>query len=160
MATAYCPYVSLKESNSDELFDSNEYTRRFIRHPSGIPIHFSVEKSEEFNASPLRDISRGGVCFESHQALRIGSRIQLEIPVKNPSFLTVGRVAWCLEEGNHFAVGVAFDSASEQFSVRMVEQVCYIEHYRSTIRKTQGRELSSEAAAQEWVEKFAAQFPH
>lgn len=159
MATAECPNLCNDEQQADD-FTSSEHTRRFIRHPSGIPIHFSVDKSEALIASPLRDISRGGVCFESHSALRIGSVIQLEIPVQEPAFMTRGTVAWCHEEGDHYAVGVAFESASEQFNVRMVEQVCYIEHYRSTVRKTQGRDLSSEEAAQEWVEKFAAQFPH
>lgn len=42
----------------------------------------------------------------------------------------------------------------------MVEQVCYIEHYRAEIKLTEGRELGTEEAAKEWISLFASQFPH
>jgi hypothetical protein len=41
----------------------------------------------------------------------------------------------------------------------MVEQVCHIETYRRTVAGTEGRELSAEQAALEWIAKFAASFP-
>jgi hypothetical protein len=45
------------------------------------------------------------------------------------------------------------------YGVRVVEQVCYIEHYRQGTLRTQGRALSSEQAAQEWIGGYAAGFP-
>jgi hypothetical protein len=41
----------------------------------------------------------------------------------------------------------------------MVEQVCHIESYKQQILKSEGRKLSPEEAAVEWVSKFAANFP-
>jgi hypothetical protein len=41
----------------------------------------------------------------------------------------------------------------------MVEQVCHIEEYRRTVQRLEGRELSAEEAAFEWIHRFAAQFP-
>ncbi len=41
----------------------------------------------------------------------------------------------------------------------MVEQVCYIEDYRRFVLMHEGRELSQEDAASEWIAKYAAQFP-
>jgi hypothetical protein len=41
----------------------------------------------------------------------------------------------------------------------MVEQLCHIEHYRKEVRDTEGRILDGEAAAREWISKFAAKFP-
>ncbi|MBL8423886.1 MAG: hypothetical protein JNK06_10380 [Candidatus Accumulibacter phosphatis] len=41
----------------------------------------------------------------------------------------------------------------------MVEQVCQIEHYRREVRRRERRELDAEAAAQEWIARYADQFP-
>lgn len=143
----------------DKLHDE-QLMRRFIRHPSDIPIHFAVKDSATFDAKPLRDVSRGGLSFDSDIPLEVGSIIYIEIPVKQPAYTAQGRVAWCRKHLKGFAVGVEFENASTSFSVRMVEQVCYIEHYRKTVAECEGRELNSEEAAAEWVEKFAAKFPH
>lgn len=41
----------------------------------------------------------------------------------------------------------------------MVEQVCYIENYRQEVLRKEGRQLDGEAAAREWIDRFAASFP-
>ena len=41
----------------------------------------------------------------------------------------------------------------------MVEQICYIEHYKREVLKNEGRILSGKDAALEWVKKNAADFP-
>ncbi len=41
----------------------------------------------------------------------------------------------------------------------MIEQVCYIEQYRKEVLKKEGRKLSGEEAAMEWVEKYAKDSP-
>ena len=56
-------------------------------------------------------------------------------------------------------MGVQFTDSTTQFSVRMVEQICHIEHYRAEVLRVENRDLTSEEAAKEWVEKFAADFP-
>jgi hypothetical protein len=84
----------------------------------------------------------------------------LEIPVQSSPFSANGRVIWSTKEKSDYIIGVEFDIDTSAFSVRMVEQVCYIEHYRSTIQIIEGRNLTSEDAAMEWVGKFASDFPH
>jgi hypothetical protein len=42
---------------------------------------------------------------------------------------------------------------------RMVEQVCYIENYKKVVYQTEGRLLTAEEAAMEWICKYASQFP-
>lgn len=132
--------------------------RRYIRHPSEIPITYEVDRKSG-ESKKLRDVSRGGLCFTSGQFLQKGHTISIEISLNSEKFKAEGRVAWCRSEGDHFSVGVQFDDNSTQFSVRMVEQICHIEHYRSIILEREGRLLSSEQAAEEWVEKYAADFP-
>ncbi len=41
----------------------------------------------------------------------------------------------------------------------MLEQICYMEEYKKEILDKDGRVLTSEEAAIEWITKFAAEFP-
>jgi hypothetical protein len=41
----------------------------------------------------------------------------------------------------------------------MIEQICHIEHYRKEVKLAEGRELSSEEAADEWIKRYAGDFP-
>jgi hypothetical protein len=43
--------------------------------------------------------------------------------------------------------------------VRMIEQLCYIDHYKQSVELNEGRTLTGEEAAMEWIEKFAGKFP-
>lgn len=133
--------------------------REFIRHPSDIPIQYDVIEAKHIGLGPLMNVSRGGVCFNSQDPLPVGAHVHIEIPIETPSFQAEGDVAWCQEEGSTYTIGVAFDDRSSAYSVRMVEQVCYIEHYRASVKVCEGRDLTSEEAAQEWVERYAADFP-
>ncbi len=133
--------------------------RRFIRHPSDIPIAYSVGATSA-HAEHLRDVSRGGLCFTSETPMKTGSDIHIEIGLDESPFEADGTVAWCKRECGAYAVGVEFNDNSTQFSVRMIEQICHIEHYRYEMLESEGRDLSTEEAAQEWVDKYAADFPN
>ena len=56
-------------------------------------------------------------------------------------------------------MGVAFTEPDDLFRVRMVEQLCHIEHYKAEVLAREGRRLNGEQAAREEVGKFAHQFP-
>lgn len=137
--------------------------RRFIRHPSDIPIAFSMrsigEEPSGIHGKKLRDVGRGGLCFNTDNPLKIGSAIHIEIPIQEVPFEADGTIAWCRTEGEGYAVGVQFNEPSTHFSVRMIEQICHIEHYKAKVLADEGRALTSEEAAQEWIDKFAADFP-
>lgn len=140
--------------------DHDLLMRRFIRHPSSVPINFDViECGRASGSTALVNVSRGGLCFYSDVPLPKGARVHIEIPIESPPFEVIGQVTWCHMDDKYFSIGVAFETQSEAYSVRMVEQVCYIEHYRRWVAQSEGRSLSSEEAAQEWVEHYAAEFP-
>lgn len=149
--------------------DGDSIMRQYIRHPSDIPIAYCLGRAQLvldtkvdnsfFASDRLRDVSRGGLCFNADCLVRKGTPIHIEIAIKSPPYRADGTVAWCKPEGNHFAVGVEFNEPSTRYSIRMVEQVCHIEAYRVRVQETEGRELSSEEAANEWIEKYAADFP-
>ena len=71
-----------------------------------------------------------------------------------------GKVVWCSEKNGGYEVGIGFmTSEQKMFLLRMVEQLCHIEHYRNEIARIEGRDLSSEEAAKEWIKKHADSFP-
>jgi hypothetical protein len=134
--------------------------RSFIRHPSDIPIDFQLGEVVNHSSDYLRNVSRGGLAFHSQVALDIDSIIQISIPLVEPVFEAVGRVTWCKPMDGEYEVGVEFLEDDDIFRARMVEQICHIEHYKQEMLKCEGRKLSGEQAAAEWIKKYAPQFPN
>jgi len=134
--------------------------RKFIRHPSDIPIQVHLEDVVSDRKEYLSNISFGGLSFRSHSPLKAGTVIRVRIPLIRPVFETRGRVVWCRENKEYYDVGVEFIEQKDVFKARMVEQICYIEHYKREIYLKEGRRLSGEEAALEWIEHYASEFPH
>lgn len=153
------PWLNFYAEWLTSISDRENAMRRYIRHPSDIPIEYSLDKSAALSSDALRDVSQGGLCFTSDRPVQAGSKIHLEIGLNVSPFHADGTVAWCRREKGAYAVGVAFNDGSTHYGIRMVEQICHIEHYRSEVLEAEGRELTSEEAAREWVEKYAADFP-
>jgi len=60
---------------------------------------------------------------------------------------------------NTFEIGIQFLDENDSFRVRMVEQICHIEQYKQEVFDKDGRQLSGEQAAVEWIQKYATDFP-
>lgn len=133
--------------------------RRFIRHPSRMPIRVELLGDLPQRDDRLRNVCEGGLCFVTALALDPDTPVRLTIPVLGESFEIEGIVVWCRGRDESFEVGVRFVRAQDRFSVRMVEQLCYIEDYRREVEREEGRRLGSEEAAAEWIELFADRFP-
>lgn len=132
--------------------------RRYIRHPSTMPIDYHVRTGDS-GLQRLRNVSAGGICFSVEKPMEIGAKVGIGIRVGDQDFSAEGEVMWCRGINGHHDVGVRFQDAATVFTVRMVEQLCYIEQYRQQVLRDEGRKLSSEEAAAEWVGRFAADFP-
>lgn len=135
--------------------------RQFIRHPTDIPIEFSLNETDanDLEKIQMKDVGNGGLCFINSHGINTGEKIDIIIPSCDPTFKANGIVRWCKQDGTVFLVGVAFQEASVAFAVRMVEQVCHIENYRCQIKAEKGIDLTSEQAAIEWVSRYAHDFP-
>ncbi|EXJ13697.1 PilZ domain-containing protein [Imhoffiella purpurea] len=134
--------------------------RQFLRHPSDMPISYSLREVVADHSDYLRNIGEGGLCFRSRIAIMPGTGIHIEIPIAEPVFEAEGIVVWCREGGDSYEVGVRFEGIDVEYGLRMVEQVCHIEHYRREMLEREGRALSGEEAAMEWIQKYAERFPH
>ena len=133
--------------------------RRYIRHPSDVPIEYTLVKGGTRGQTHLKNISHGGLCFHASAHIAPGSTIQLRIPVRDPAFKIRGTVLWCRKTNDEYDVGVEFPDARAEFTVRMVEQVCHIEHFKKQILEKERRRLSGQEACIEWIERYAKQFP-
>jgi hypothetical protein len=133
--------------------------RQFIRHPAEIPIEVRRDDRGAQGAPRTRNVSLGGLAFRSATRLEPGTVVEVEIPFVLPGFKTAARVVWCSASGDAFELGVEFLDAEDAFRARMVEQVCHIEEYRRAVQRDEGRVLTIEEAASEWIAKYASQFP-
>lgn len=134
--------------------------RNYIRHPSDIPIELMIENSSSSDLEPLRDVSYGGLSFQSDENLPAGTVLHIRIDTVKPSFEADGIVVWCRFDSGQYTVGMEFCNKEDVFLVRMVEQICHIEHYKKEVETLEGRKLSSQEAALEWIAKYAGFFPN
>lgn len=131
--------------------------RTYIRHPTSIPIQVCAGGDEDSRVR-VRNLSAGGLCFITDKPVKVGTMVEFDIPVTKPDYHGRGVIVWRREQSsNSYEVGVRFTSDDEFYRTRMVEQVCQIEDYRQRLA-LKGRQLSSEEAALEWIERYSANF--
>jgi hypothetical protein len=133
--------------------------RQFIRHPADIPIEVSAGDQLAHATRHTYNVSLGGLAFQSDYELGPGIVVEVRIPFVRPAFETKARVVWCGAREGGFELGVEFLNPEDAFRARMVEQVCYIENYKREVYQTEGRLLTAEEAAMEWIGKYASRFP-
>lgn len=134
--------------------------RQFIRHPIDVPVEIGIGDAGPPSGYHTHDVGMGGLALRAGCAVAPGQTVQVRIGCVQPPFEASARVAWCRPHPlSGYELGVSFLDAEDAFRARMVEQLCHIEDYRRSVQRTEGRELDIEEAAQEWIAKYAAQFP-
>ncbi len=133
--------------------------RDYIRHSSKFPVLVKLASGHPEQIELTHNISASGLMVNLSQAVPEGALIEVTITSLTPPFNAPARVVWCRPAASGFDIGLRFVNADDFFAVRMVEQVYQIEEYRKHVMAREGRQLSIEDAAQEWIEKYAAQFP-
>ena len=136
-----------------------QHDRAYIRHPSSIPIEVEPFCVHQQLCLQLQDMSVGGLSFQSPVNFHRGAMVKIRILGTKPVFRVNGVVQWCKSVNDHYELGVEFLREDDAFRVRMMEQVCHIEHYRKRQLK-RGRRLSKNKASLEWIAKHGARFPH
>ena len=103
--------------------------RKFVRHPTHIPIEVWQSSDTTINREQLKNVSLGGVAFESNTYWERGTSIAIRVLVSPPIELA-GRVVWCRQCGGHFEAGVEF---TENISPDNINQMRQIEMYQNLI---------------------------
>lgn len=132
--------------------------RTYIRHPADIPMQIEVKAQSE-QQRRLSNVSYGGLAFVSDTRIQTGAQIQIYIDVVDPAFEADGIVTYCRRRYDQYQVGVEFINRNDLYIARMVEQICHIQHYKQHVAQQEGRIMSAEEAASEWISKFASSFP-
>jgi hypothetical protein len=122
-----------------------------------VAIHISPQSADVLEDISMSDIGEGGISFYTNVIFEQGSALSIKIPHVRPPFEALCVVCWQKDKGKKFEVGVHFIDEDSRFRARMVEQVCHIEDYRRKAIE-EGRSLSSQEAAIEWIGKFATDF--
>lgn len=130
----------------------------FLRHPSDMPVELVLRKLPFVPTKRLHNIHLGGLACNSGHCFRRGTAVEVHIPLLGDQARYPGVVAWCRKQAEDYLVGVAFIDEDTLFRARMVEQLCLIEHYRQLREQASGEHLPLEAIAQEWIERYAAEF--
>jgi hypothetical protein len=142
---------------------SNTTIRKFIRHPLDVPIQVTADwvedEDDETLDQTITNVSLGGLAFVSPKPFEVLERVQICIPFLEKDNTLVGNVVWCERSGSVWEIGIEFEKSRDAFRLRMIEQICHIEHYRKEVRQQEGRELTTQEAASEWIAKYASDFP-
>ena len=140
--------------------EDNTAIRRHVRHVTGIPIEITIDFDRSYRAEDesVTNVSLGGLSFIASDRLDVGESIQVKIPVLNEEHSLDGLVVWCNKTAKGYEVGLEFNDPEEVERLRMIEQISQIESFRQDLEKREGRKLSSEQAAREWVRKYAGEF--
>ena len=133
---------------------------KYYRHPENVPIFYSVADNAIAATVAVEAGDYPGLCFNTQQPVAEGAAVHVKIPVGTPPFEGQAIVQWCRETEQGYEICVCFTDAEAVYSVRMVEQMCQIQHYQEHVWQEQGRRLSMEEAAAEWIEKYAWDFLH
>ncbi len=114
---------------------------------------------DDFFDQTITNVSLGGLAFVSQEPLTVTEHVRVTIPILDQNNILIGNVAWCEKTDSGYEIGIEFEKSRDFFRMRMIEQICHIEHYRSEVLRKHGRELSAQEAATEWISKFAGDFP-
>jgi len=138
--------------------------REFIRHPIDIPIKIIESEGEDCESEDsldqsLHDISIGGLRCLSDKPLAAGTEITIIIDLVDPVLEIPGIVIWCQATDASYELGIEYQGEKDVYRLRMVEQICHIEHYRKEVQTREGRNISGEEAAREWIARYAGEFP-
>ncbi len=128
----------------------------FIRHPDEIPLELQVVEQTFDTASSTMPL---GLVCTSAAMLASGQLVNIRAHglINNPDI--TGQIQWCYAQNDHYELRILFSSDEHAQRMRMFEQVCHIRHYRQWVHDQQGRALSEDEAALEWIAKYAALFP-
>lgn len=95
--------------------------RRFVRIPFWFVTNYriyphNIEFPEAFHQGIGKNISAGGICFETKDRFPEDAILEIEIdmPALEHSVRVIGQVVWTrpMEEKNHFVHGIAFTKIS------------------------------------------------
>ena len=142
--------------------EDNTLIRRHIRHITGIPIKITLDyASRNYQHScddTITNVSLGGMSFIADDRFDLGQSIRVRFPILNKRTALSCKVIWCQKTSRGYEIGLEFEDAEEIQRMKMIDQISDIENYRRRREAREGRKITSEQAAREWVKQYAGDF--
>ncbi|MDX8403906.1 MAG: PilZ domain-containing protein [Mariprofundaceae bacterium] len=137
----------------------NMKANNLIHHPEQVPVEIQALDCSESYSEPVDGSCLGELAIHCLSSFRVGAVVELHVPMFDSGILLHGHVIWFHKAGGGYLIGISFQSEDEAFRMRMVEQLCHIEAYRKDVAAKQGRILTREEAAAEWIARYSEDFP-
>ena len=141
-----------------EKFD-DEHFLGFIHHPRRFPIEYRRISFWEKTVPVFEEASDIGLTITSVKYMKPGTCIEIAIPIRRELQKFRCRVVLVREVSEGYELGLWLLNKSDAARIRIVEQICHIELYLNDKRYMDGPFLSRERVANEWITRFAANFP-
>jgi hypothetical protein len=134
--------------------------RRHIRHGTGIPVEVTLDYNDRYRTEEdeITNVSLGGMCFIADDRLDISDEVQIKFPALKQDEMLNGKVVWCTKLDRGYEIGLEFDDPGKVERLKTIDQICEIESFRKETEQREGRKLSSEQAASEWISQYAGEF--
>jgi len=133
----------------------NTKPQNLIRHPQQIPISIQAVEPDAIN----NVVYLGELAVYCKSNFPIAAKVMLHIRISDTVAKLAGKIIWSYKSKHGYLLGISFQSESEAYRMRMIEQLCYIEAYRKKLRAKEGRYLNREEAAAEWIARYSKDFP-
>ena len=138
-----------------------------IKHPDDIPLNYRVMDQPVLKVEQAgrEEVMASGMVFTTQHSVPTHTAIEIDITVRDECLTLCGVVKNCVQinevnadQAALYEVAVCFREGHDSHTMRMVEQVCHIEHYHQAWL-SKGRNLTADEAAKEWIGRFAPVFP-
>lgn len=128
---------------------------QYVEHPAEIPVEASLlpECFEARENDPF-----WGLKIPSTHPMQANSKVELRFALGSRTIGAVGQVVRCMPHEQGYVVWVRFASFVECHKARLGEQACQIESWIRNLEKA-GILFNRCDAEQEWLSKYAANFP-
>ena len=137
----------------------NDFLEGFIKHPERFPIEVRRLRFWERLNMEYTSTTDIGFSFFSKEYQKPDDMIEVSIPTMNENSLFLGKVVLVIGSDKGYEIGMMLLNMEDVPKLRIVEQICHIELYLSDKRYKEGPFLSKEKLTEEWISRFASNFP-
>ena len=118
---------------------------------SALSVKLRHERRDKHHTRLLQNVSVGGIACFSEEPVPTGEYVGIELSIGGQTVQLQGKVVWCRAASGHYELGLRFEESKTDMRARMVRDLAEIERYRHEVLILEGRQLSSDAAALEWM---------
>jgi Tfp pilus assembly protein PilZ len=98
--------------------------RQYMRHPAEIPVEYKISGDDGEKTDITRNISFGGLCFQTHTYIEPGTMLVVKFPSINPKVDVKAKIVWCSRKKGYTEIGAQFLDENDAYRARIIEEIC------------------------------------